>query len=86
MKKTVRVVNVNLSGGIIGVLGDSPQSKLNKAAKAYSNDGWRVQQILPAAFPNLILLILRLILLLITLGLYTTREGYYLLLEKDEQN
>lgn len=86
MKKKVRVANVNLTWGIIGILGDSPQRKLNKAVTKYSNDGWRVQQILPAQISNALLTLFRLGILILTLGLWAPAEGYYLLLEKNEQN
>ena len=83
--KIVRVANVDLTGGIIGLLGDSPQTKLNKAVTFYSKKGWRVQQILPAAFPNVLLILLRIVILLITLGFYTTSSGYYLVIEKEAE-
>ena len=77
-----KVVNVNLTGGIIGLLGDSPKNKLNKVVEKESNNGYRVVQIIPAASANLLLTILRGFLLLITLFLYTKSEGYYIIFEK----
>jgi len=77
-----KVVNVNLTGGIIGLLGDSPKNKLNKVVEKESNNGYRVVQIIPAASANLLLTLLRGILLLITLFLYTKSEGYYIIFEK----
>tara|TARA_B100001059_G_C17490969_1_gene406316 strand:- start:70 stop:315 length:246 start_codon:yes stop_codon:yes gene_type:complete len=77
-----KVVNVNLTGGIIGLLGDSPKNKLNKVVEEESNNGYRVIQIIPAARANLLLSLLRSILLVITLFFYTKSEGYYIIFEK----
>ena len=77
-----KVVNVNLTGGIIGLLGDSPKNKLNKVVEEESENGYRVVQIIPAASANLLLSLLRSILLVITLFFYTKSEGYYIIFEK----
>ena len=77
-----KIVNVNLTGGIIGLLGDSPKNKLNKVVEEESKNGYRVVQIIPAAIANLLLSLLRSILLLITLFFYTKSEGYYIIFEK----
>ena len=76
------IENVNLTGGIIGLLTDSPHQKLNKLADEISLKGWRIVQIIPAANPNLLLWFLRILLLIFTFGLYTTAEGYYVVIEK----
>ena len=77
-----KVVNVNLTGGIIGLLGDSPKNKLNKVVEEESKNGYRVVQIIPAASANLLLTLLRFLLLWLTLFLWTTSEGYYIIFEK----
>ena len=77
-----KVVNVTLTGGIIGLLSSSPQSTLNKRVQIENAKGWKVVQIIPADSGNLFLLLFRLFLLLITLFLYTTVNGYYIILEK----
>tara|TARA_B100000900_G_scaffold336944_1_gene298813 strand:+ start:246 stop:491 length:246 start_codon:yes stop_codon:yes gene_type:complete len=77
-----KVVNVNLTGGLIGLLGDSPKNKLNKVVEEESKNGYRVVQIIPAASANLLLSLLRSILLVITLFFYTKSEGYYIIFEK----
>ena len=80
--QTNKVVNVTLNGGIIGLFSSSPQRKLNEAIKRENANGWRVVQIIPADSGNLFLLIYRLLLLTITLLLFTTANGYYIIMEK----
>lgn len=81
-----KVVNVTLTGGIIGLLGDSPQSSLNRAIRRENAKGWRVVQVVPSASGNIFLIILRLFLLMITLLFYTTANGYYLIMEKSDES
>jgi len=81
-----KVVNVKLMGGIIGYLAVSPQNKLNKVIKNENRDGWHVIQVIPAASGNLFLIILRFLILLITLFLYTQTNGYYIIMEKCEKD
>ena len=80
--QTNKVVNVPLTGGIIGILASSPQSTLNKRIQLENAKGWKVVQIIPADTGNMFLLFFRLILLLITLFLFTMVNGYYIILEK----
>jgi hypothetical protein len=80
--QTNKVVNVALTGGIIGLFSSSPQRKLNEAIKRENANGWRVVQIIPADSGNLFLIIYRLLLLTITLFLFTTANGYYVIMEK----
>ncbi len=77
-----KIVNVDLTGGLIGLLGDSPKNKLNNVIQKQSNNGYRVVQIIPAASANLLLTLLRFLLLWLTLFLWTTSEGYYIIFEK----
>ncbi len=77
-----KIVNVTLNGGIIGMLASSPQSKLNDRIRLENQKGWKVIQIIPADSGNIFLLIFRLLLLMITFTLFTTANGYYLILER----
>jgi len=82
MKKN-KVLNITLKGGIIGMLADSPQNSLNKNIEKVNEEGWRVVQVISAASGNLFLAIWRIFLLVITLFIYTTANGYYVVLEKE---
>jgi len=77
-----KVVNVTLIGGIIGLLGSSPQNSLNNRIKKENANGWRVVQVIPADSGNIFLAILRLIILCLTLFFYTTANGYYVIMER----
>jgi hypothetical protein len=76
-----KVVNVNLTGGIIGLLANSPQSILNDVIKKENDEGWYVVQIIPAASGNIFLFILRFLILICTLFLFTPVNGYYIIME-----
>ncbi|AMC11379.1 hypothetical protein Lupro_08950 [Lutibacter profundi] len=77
-----KVINVTLNGGIIGLLADSPQRTLNRRIKKENADGWSVVQVIPADSGNLFLTIFRLVLLLLTLFIFTTANGYYVVMER----
>ena len=77
-----KIVNVTLTGGIIGILADSPQNSLNKIIKEENSNGSRVIQVIPADSGNIFLFLFRLLLLICTLSLYTTANGYYVVMEK----
>ncbi|NOQ75155.1 MAG: hypothetical protein GQ574_24290 [Crocinitomix sp.] len=79
-----RIENVTLTGGLIGLIGSSPLMSLNKAVKNYNSKGWRVVQVLPSNSGNIAILALRIALLILTLGLFTISNGYYLVLELKE--
>jgi len=83
--QTNKVINVTLTGGIIGLFISSPQSSLNNRIKNENANGWRVVQIIPADSGNIFLIIFRLLLLVLTLFLYTTTNGYYVIMEKKEE-
>ena len=77
-----KIVNVTLVGGLIGLLSSSPQSRLNKVIQKENSNGWEVIQVIPADSGNIFLTFFRLLLLLITVFLFTTANGYYVILEK----
>ena len=84
--QTNKVVNVTLTGGILGLLAASPQNSLNSVISQENTNGWRVIQVIPAESGNLFLFLLRLMILVLTLFLYTPANGYYLILEKKNKN
>ena len=78
-----KIVNVTLTGGIIGLLSNSPQNALNAKIKSENSKGWRVIQVIPADSGNLFLSIFRFLLLICTLFFFTTANGYYVILERE---
>lgn len=79
-----KIINVNLTGGIIGLVGDSPQNSLNRRIKKENQNGWKVIQVIPSSSGNILLIVFRLLLLILTLFFYTTANGYYVIMEKKE--
>jgi hypothetical protein len=80
--QTNKVVNVSLIGGIIGMFSSSPRNTLNSRIQAENANGWKVIQVIPADSGNIFLTVFRLILLVCTLFLYTTSNGYYVIMER----
>lgn len=77
-----KVVNVTLTGGIIGMMGGAPEARLNKVISRENKNGWKVVQIIPSDQGNLFINILRFIILIVTIFLFTSVSGYYVIFEK----
>ena len=84
--QTNKVVNVFLTGGLIGLFSSSPSSSINSIIKSENANGWKVIQVIPADSGNIFLYILRLLLLLITHFLFTTVNGYYVIIDTPIDN
>lgn len=78
-----KIINVPLWGGLLGLFASSPKSRIANAIKKENTDGYRAVQIIDANSGNILLWLLRLILLAITVFIYTTADGYYIVLEKN---
>lgn len=81
LRKDNKVIRVNFSGGLIGLVFGSHRGKLQKEIDEQNKLGWNYVDSL-ADDPNLILIILRIILLIFTLGLWTLGVGYILIFER----
>lgn len=77
------VERVVFLGGIIGALSSNPKSRLQKTFDQANYHGWRVRQIIPDPDQNLFQFLIRAFLLIITLFLYTERQGFYIVYERD---
>lgn len=77
-----KVSKITLTGGIIGLFAGSSLSALNKRISSENAQGWEVVQVLPDTSLNILTVILRMLLLMITLFLYTTSNGYYIVLKR----
>ncbi|MCA9744315.1 MAG: hypothetical protein H6695_02420 [Deferribacteres bacterium] len=78
------VLKVNLKGGLIGFLLDNPRKTLQEKLLVANRNGWKVIQVIPDTTGNLFVYIFRLILLIVTLSLYTQANGYLIILEKKQ--
>lgn len=85
MAKINKVERIALSGGLLGALFTSPRRALDNAIAAANAAGWHCHQILPHHTTNLFMLLLQVVVLCCTLGLWTFGAGYLLLLEKDAE-
>lgn len=81
--QTNKVIHVRLVGGIIGLFFGSPQSALNNRIRNENIKGWNVVQIIPAESGNIFLLIFRLLILVLTLFLYSPANGFYVIMERE---
>ncbi len=81
MQKINKVVRVSFSGGILGLIFGSSRGKVEAVIQKHNADGWNVAEIIPDS-PNLVIYLIRFILLIITLGLWTIASGYLFIMEK----
>ncbi|MCE2782686.1 hypothetical protein [Limnohabitans sp.] len=82
--KTNKVERIFLSGGLIGMLFTNPRKALDELMIEANADGWSAVQILKHSNTNLLITIIQILVLLLTLGLWTWGAGYLVLLEKDD--
>ena len=75
------VLRVSFAGGIIGVLAGSHKGRLEKAILGKNKDGWNLAEVIDDN-PNLVIWVLRVFLLVVTLGLWTLSTGYILVFER----
>jgi hypothetical protein len=68
-------------GGLLGLVFGSARGKLDYILEQHNRDGWNLAEVVPDN-PNLLIWILRLALLVVTLGLWTLSNGYLLILER----
>lgn len=81
MRKTNKVVRIHYSGGLLGLLFGSARGKLEKVLEDNNRSGWNLAEVIPDN-PNLVILVVRLIILTLTLGLWTLSTSYLLILER----
>ena len=82
-RKENRVIQVNLAGGILGMLSMNPRKTLEKRIQKANADGWSVVQVEPQGTANLVMMVLQLIVLLLTLLLWTFGGAYLVFLERE---
>jgi hypothetical protein len=82
MYKENKIVRIALSGGIIGALCTSPRRALDAAVRKHNAEGWNCRQVLPHSTSNVGILVLQLVCLICTCGLWTFGAGYLLLFER----
>lgn len=81
MYKTNKVVRLSFSGGLLGFVFGSTRGKFDNVISEHNKEGWNLAEVVPDN-PNLAIWLLRVIILIATLGLWTISVGYLLILEK----
>lgn len=82
-RKINTIVRVGLRGGLIGWFTVDPRKKLEYVVDLYNKEGWNLHQIVPHKSRNGFIEIVRWLVLLCTLLLYTFEDGYILVFEKE---
>ena len=72
-------------GGLIGAIFTNPRKALEEAIEEANQHGWNAIHIQPHRTTNLIVWLLQLVVLILTLGLWTWGSGFLVLLERDER-
>jgi len=81
LHKENKVVRVRFAGGLIGLLAGSPFLRIEKCISVANKDGWNLATVIPDS-TNLVVFVLRAILLVLTLGLWTLATGYIIVFER----
>jgi hypothetical protein len=82
-KKLNKIVRVALPGGLIGAITINPRKALEQTIQKHNTAGWNCHQIIFHTTHNLFMVVLQVLLLVVTIGLWTFGAGYLLLFEKD---
>ena len=78
-----KVDRISLSGGLIGMLLTNPRKALDEHIYIRNREGWKATYILEHSYNNVAAMLLALIVLVATAGLWTFGPGYLILFEKE---
>ena len=78
-----KVERIRYSGGLLGLLFGSSRGKLEDVVSAQNQDCWNLHFIHQDS-PNILIWIFRLLILLLTLGLWTIGNSELLVFQKDD--
>lgn len=81
--KRNKVNRISLMGGLIGMLTTNPRKALEDTIDKANQDGWNAVHIEPHRTTNLFILLLQILVLFLTFGLWTWGGGYLILLERE---
>ena len=83
MLKKNMIIRVSLMGGLIGAIATNPRKALENEIDKANREGWNAIHIEPHRTTNLLIWILQLLVLALTLGLFTWGGGYLVLFERE---
>ena len=78
-----KVIRKTVAGGLIGALLTNPRATLSRVIDAQADEGWRLTAMTPLAGSNIFMLLVSIVVLVCTLGMWTFGAGYLLAFEKD---
>lgn len=81
MHKLNKVVRISFAGGLLGFIFGSHRGKIERVIQTENADGWNLAEVIPDN-PNIAIWFIRLLLLTLTLGLWTLANGYIFVFEK----
>ncbi|MBC6428208.1 MAG: hypothetical protein GDA55_03120 [Cellvibrionales bacterium] len=79
-----KVERISLAGGLLGLIFTDPRRALNALVKKHNAKGWRATFILQHSQHNLFMVLVQLVFLVLTVGLFTFGPGYLVMFEKEE--
>ena len=82
--KRNKIDEITFIGGLIGWLAVNPKATIDNRVAEANKAGWTVVNIIPGGEQNALLRVLRFIILVVTLGLFTFGDGVYVIFEKEE--
>jgi len=77
-----KVERLSLAGGLIGAFSTNPKRALNIMLKSNNDNGWKAIHIESHRTHNLFVFFVQILVLVLTLGLYTWGGGYLVLFER----
>ena len=81
--KRNRIDEITYIGGFIGWLIINPKQTINNRVEEANKAGWTVVNIIPGGDQNALFRLLRTLILILTLGLFTFGDGVFVIFEKD---
>jgi len=81
--KRNKIDEITYMGGFIGWLIINPKQTINNRVEEANKAGWTVVNIVPGGSQNALFRFLRIIILILTLGMFTFGDGVYVIFEKD---
>ena len=82
--KRNKIDEITFVCGFIGWLAVNPKATIDNRVAEANKAGWTVVNIVPGGEQNALLRLLRTVVLVVTLGLFTYGDGVYVIFEKDE--
>mgnify|MGYP006256137467 FL=1 len=82
--KRNKIDEITLIGGLMGWLAVNPKATIDNRVAEANKAGWTVVNIIAGNEQNALLRLLRIVVLVVTLGLFTFGDGVYVIFEKEE--